>query len=273
MEIWHHIVFNKYDLVDKVLDDLNINYEKTMGLNDYYLISFDIKESDSRWPEIENLLREKDKPDLSYTTTFSNSEILKADFIRLEITHECGYPQPENGWEDITYEGECHKCGAGYKQIHPFHLKEPKLGRNDFFSVYWTYALFCTPNALAVLQNEKISGYEAWPVIKKSSEQTLQSAFQIYCPHLAKPGLAEQDKLKPETCPICGITKYAYHNRGYMHYKQGTFNPNLDIQMTDEWFGSGGHAGFREFIISNRFAKLIIENKWRGIKMTPIELI
>ena len=39
-----------------------------------------------------------------------------------------------------------------------------------------------------------------------------------------------------------------------------------------EWFGRGGHAE-QEILISNRFAKLILDNKWKDVQLKPIKLI
>jgi hypothetical protein len=54
--------------------------------------------------------------------------------------------------------------------------------------------------------------------------------------------------------------------------KQDALPSKLDIFQTYEWFGSG-HNAFREVIISNRMAKLIIQNGWRGVRLKVVEVI
>jgi hypothetical protein len=47
---------------------------------------------------------------------------------------------------------------------------------------------------------------------------------------------------------------------------------NLDFQLTDEWFGSGANAR-REILASQRVVRLILENKWKGAKLVPIQAV
>jgi hypothetical protein len=92
-------------------------------------------------------------------------------------------------------------------------------------------------------------------------------------PNIAEPGLHHQFKIHPEVCPLCGVTKYGVYKRGYIHmYRESLLN-DTDIQMTNEWFGSGTKTGFRQILISNRFAKVILDEKWLGIVLQPIKLI
>ena len=47
----------------------------------------------------------------------------------------------------------------------------------------------------------------------------------------------------------------------------------MDVAVTDEWFGSGARLGYREILISNRFARLILERGWRGVALKPVTLV
>jgi hypothetical protein len=270
MEIWHRITFNRLDGVDATIKSLNIEYKTNPLPGGGYLIHFDIGESDQRWPRVSALVREKNAPDM-FNTVFTREEILNADWIRLMPVFEQGYPQPKEGWEQITYENECSKCGAGYRQKSPFRLeKEPRLGKNNFLCLYWTYTLFCTPKVLEALKTHKISGYEVWEAIIHRTNEPSKIVSQIVIPSVAKPALIDGNKLQPEVCSQCGITKYAYHKRGYMNLRRECILTDVDFQLTFEWFGGGG---FREILISNRLAKLILENDWRGVALKPIDLV
>ncbi len=272
MEVWHHVTFSRLDEVDSTLDEFLIKYKKSSLPSGHYILTFDINESDPRWPAIQRLIDEKGAVNI-VDTEFTETEILAASCARLLPVFQRGYPQPERGWEAETYLGECPKCGIGYTQVAPFRLAgEPKMGLNDFLSLYWTYSLFCKQEIFGDLGSSGIKGYAVWPAIISKGGEHSTIVSQLVCPSLTKPGLAEEDKLKPESCSECGLTKYAYHKRGYMHYKREAVNPDIDIQQTYEWFGSGTKTGFREYLISNRFARLIIDRKWRGIKLKPVEL-
>ena len=277
MEIWHRVGFTSVDNVDAILGKLGIKYKKTPGLpSGYYLITFEIKESDPRWLQIAELMREKGQADLFFDTVFSQEEILSAEWVRLIPIFEQGYPQPEATWvrNPINYEGQCPQCGAGYRQVAPFRLaKESRLGKHDFLCLYWTYTVFCTPRVLEALRAHAIRGYEVWEALLHKTGQPSKLVSQLVFPHVAGPGLLDEDKLQPETCPQCGLTKYAYHKRGYMHFKREALQAEVDILQTHEWFGSGGYGGHREILISHRLARLIVEEGWRGVRLKPVKLV
>lgn len=58
-----------------------------------------------------------------------------------------------------------------------------------------------------------------------------------------------------------------------MHLKREALRSDVDVLLTHEWFGSGGHMGFREILISNRLARLILEKGWGGVALKPVEII
>ncbi|MFZ2361818.1 MAG: hypothetical protein WA040_20945 [Anaerolineae bacterium] len=273
MEIWHRITYNKLDAVEHLLDKWAINCVKSPLPGDGYILTFEIAESDRRWPQIAELLRQKQTLDL-YETFFTSQEIEAAEWIRLSPTFEQGYPAPKEGWELTTYADECPNCGAGYRQKAPFRLaKEPRLGKHSFMSLYWTYTIFTSQQVITALAAADIRGYERWDVLLHRTGQPSQVVSQLFFPEIAEAGLAEEDQLQPETCPQCSLTKYGYHKRGYMHYRRNALRTGVDIQLTQEWFGSGSHIGFREILISNQLARLIMENNWRGVSLKPVKLV
>ncbi|MFZ7131884.1 MAG: hypothetical protein ACOWWR_05960 [Eubacteriales bacterium] len=177
-------------------------------------------------------------------------------------------------WKKTTYKYECpNSTGGAYTQIAPFRLaKEPHMGKKDFLSLYWGRAIFCTNKVLEALKARDIKGYEIWPAIIHKTNRPSQIVSQLYVPNVANAGLADEEKVNPETRPGCKTIKYAYHKKGYMHIKREALLEGVDFQETYEWFGSGG-VGFKETLVSNRVAKLIIDNKWLGVKLKPIKLI
>lgn len=276
MKIWHRVSFTSLDAVDGVIEALGIKYKKTPGLHGYYLLTFEIEESDPRWPQVAELMQEKGKRDLFFNTVFTKEEILSAEWVRLIPTFEQGYPQPEETWVEnpINYEDECPECGVGFRQIAPFRLaREPRLGKHDFLCLYWTYTVFCTSRVLETLKAHQILGYEVWEAIIHRTNRPSQVVSQLVFPNVAGPGLTDVDKLQPETCPRCGITKYAPHMRGYMHLKREAMQPDVDVLLTHEWFGGMPHSGFREILVSNRLARLILEKSWRGVALKPVEVV
>jgi len=277
VDIWHRVAFNADVKPDfkRTVDALGIKYGiSPLPGHVIGLVYFDISESDPRWEQVRELARTEGASDM-FDTIFTPEEIVAAEWVRLRPNFEQGFPQPKEGeWWRITYEDYCEECGAGYRQKTPFRFaKEPRLGKHDFLCLYWTYTAFCTPQVLQVLQAHQVRGYEVWPAVMHRTGELSQVVSQLVVSVVAGSGLVDIDRQQPETCPRCGITKYAYHKRGYMHLRRESLRPDTDIQLTAEWFGSGGHAGFREILISNALARLILENEWHGVALKPVELV
>ena len=60
--------------------------------------------------------------------------------------------------------------------------------------------------------------------------------------------------------------------KGKMYIKRDALSTNLDFIKTHEWFGSGLIA-FRETLISNRIAQLILDEGWKGVRLKVVELV
>ena len=94
----------------------------------------------------------------------------------------------------------------------------------------------------------------------------------MYIPTVAHPGLVGVEDLRRDVCPVCGVTKYYPHMRGVMYLQRTALVPEADILHSHEWFGSG-HAAYREILISNRFAQLILDKGWQGVRLKVVELV
>ena len=273
MKIWHRISLDRED--EEVLIRLGIEYKKSYDPSGDYGLVFSIHEDDPRWPEISHLAEERQTFNFPYTS-FTDEEILAAEWVRLCTGFKRYYPQPKRGmkWKSQTFSHTCESCGLDFDQKAPFRIKkEPQMGKYDFVSPYWTYAIFCTQRVVERLESEGLRGYEVWPVMLHREDTPSQIVSQIVFPHVAGPGLDERDKQDPEPCAECGVTKYAFHRRGYMRVKRSALRNDLDAQLTHEWFGSDTKWGFREILISNRFARLIVEEGWKGLILNTLQLV
>jgi len=95
---------------------------------------------------------------------------------------------------------------------------------------------------------------------------------QLYVPTIANPSVVVEDDLERTICPNCGMTKYHPHMKGMMKIKREALLPDVDFQLTHEWFGHGLLA-WRELLVSNRIANLILDKKWEGVRFKVVELI
>jgi hypothetical protein len=277
MEINHHLGING-DHDKEFFNEVNrlgLKYEvsplpnATIGL-----VTFDIEEADPRWEAIQKMIDLYGAFNL-IETYFTPEEILQSEWNRLLPTYEWGYPQPENNmkWEQLALSGMCPNCGAGYTQIAPLRMKrDPKLGRQHLFSLYWMRSFFCKHEVIDALKENQINGYEVWEAVIHSTNQPSTLVSQLLFPEVTAPGLFEGDKNRPEHCSECGVTKYGYHNRGKLRLHQEAIR-DADFQMIHEWFGSGRKDAFREVIVSNRVARLILSKGWRGVRLKPVDIV
>lgn len=273
MRIRHRITFGHKDGVDAVIEAMDIEYKTSPLPGEGYLIHVDIDESNPVWPQLAGLIRQKDALDI-FDTIFTPEEILSAEWVRLVPVFEQGYPQPEEIWatNPINYEDHCPECGT-FRQTASFRLKKnPNLGKKDFVSLYWTYALFCTPQVFSELEAQGIRGYQVWDAIIHRSDTPSKKVSQLFIPTIANPGLVRVEDLRRETCSSCNTTKYYPHMRGVMYLKRDALVPDVDIIQTHEWFGSG-HSAYREILASNKLARLILDKGWKGVALKVIELV
>lgn len=277
MEIIHQLVFKSREepKLFQFLESTGIKFKAVkLPDNSGLSVSAQIEESNPAWSSMSRFI---DKENIlhSFETIFSEREILDAEWLRVVNVFEHGYPQPENGWikKPNNYGEFCASCGV-FKQTKPYYIfKEPTLGKNKFMSLIWTGdSLFTVPEVIEALKNNQIKGIEVWEVMIHKSKQPARSIFQIFIPEITAPSLIDKESLANSTCSGCGVTKYEYHRYGKMFYKQNGIPQGVDIVRTHEWFGSG-HLAYREILISNRLAKIIIENKWKGLRMKVVQLI
>jgi hypothetical protein len=211
-----------------------------------------------------------------------------------------GYPQPEDSYEKLTYgtEGYCLRCGIGGIQRHPFRLAgEWKARHLHFLQLNWVYdEIFVRPEVRRLLVARGITGIKFGPVTTNRTRTQLKSVQQLLVSRTLRPGLVTKG-LQPVTCkahneegssdgppgvmsagamryslddPYCGRVKY--HSPESLRIRRRAFAGAPDVVKTHEWFGSGGVAS-REILISERVTDLVAAAGWRGLRLTPVEIV
>ncbi len=280
MDIKHRISVNSKNInFLNSITGLNIEYiSNQIPMNGGTLITIIILESNPNWPTVIELIKTQKKFEVYgegdfFETIFSVEEIRNASWLRLKSTFEQGYPQPKGNWpiKQTSYKIICPKC-AIYKQTHPMRLaKEPHLGKKTFMSLIWASEIFCRPIVFHELKTMHAIGYEEWDAIIHKTDKPSEIVRQLYIPEVAKPGLNMVDDLVRNKCPVCGTVKYYPHIKGIMYLKREAIPSNTDFMLTNEWFGFGGLA-WREILVSNRIASLILDMGWQGIRFKVVEL-
>jgi hypothetical protein len=270
LEIWHRITFGHLDRVDSAILDLGLDHKKSPLPGDGYLIHIDIEESNPAWPEVKLLVQKKQSVDIC-DTFFSNEELLASEWVRLAPTYEHGYPLPKDWSVNPINYSECSTCGK-FNQNDPFRMaNEPKMGKNNFFCLYWTYTLFADNQVFDELENNKLVGFSRLDLIIDKNNKPSNKVSQVKFLSTAKAGISQLDNLDPLLCSECKTKKYSPHKRGLMKIKKSSLEKGIDIMESTEWFGSG-HSAYREIIISNKLAKIILVNNWKGVRMKAIYL-
>lgn len=281
MDIKHRISVNTIDVgFLTTIAEIGVEY-KLIQLpgNGGRLITIFIQESDPRWHSVVELVKTQKQFDVYgegdlFETIFSEDEIRKASWLRLISTFEQGYPQPKPYWpiKQLSYEIICPTC-AIYKQTHPMRLaKEPSLGRKSFMSTIWAAEIFCTSEVILGLESIQAKGYEVWDALIHKTGQPSEKVRQLYVPGITSPGVIFDDDFKRISCSVCGTTKYYPNVKGSMKLSKEALLPDTDFMLTHEWFGNGLLA-WREMIVSNRVAQLVINNNWGGIRFKVVEIV
>jgi rubredoxin len=276
MEIWHRITFNasiKPTFLETI-KAMGITY-KTLQLpgSGGLLVFLDIAESNFHWPEVSGLISSLGAADLE-ETFFTEEEIRSAEWLRMICVFEQGYPQPKMSWPFNQPDREllCPKC-AIYRQIAPMHIaKEPHLGKKAFMTTIWTHEIFCIPAVFSGFEEIHAKGCEAWDVILHKTGETSQKVRQLYVPAIAEPGLVFEDQQKRMKCPECSTVKFTAHMRGILRIRRESLIADTDFMLTNEWFGSG-YLAWREIIVSNKVAQLVLDRGWQGVRFKVVEVV
>jgi hypothetical protein len=276
MEIYHRISFN--NLSDQnllgILQSRSIECIITPSLRrkENFLVTFEIQESDPAWDTIKEHVHD-DFLDLIYTI-FSEEEILKSEWSRLTIGYENGYPEPKNSWGiENNYDVLCDHCGL-VRQNALFRIKkEPEFRGNGFLSIYKLVELFCTTQVAEVLLQNEIKGFKIQDVLLHKLDQPAETIKQLVIPVQAKPGLVDKEALEPTLCQKCNTPKYRNHRRGYWKFRKSAFEGiDEDFVFSNEWFGSG-YMAYREFFVTRKVAKIVIDQGWEGVFLQPLLLV
>lgn len=277
MQIVHRISYNAktHSKVGKKLRELGIKPYLSGNERVVLLEYFDIAEDNILWPKVEKILSSSELKISPTWTVFTKEEILAAKWVSIHPDYVWGYPMPDmdGGWKKISYtaDKECSVCGIGLKQIAPINLREePKLKENDFMMINWTFEIFARYSVLKTLIDFGIKGIEILPPIINDTGQnsTLIGQMKVICEN--KPCLIENN-LDIERF-ACGHSKYRGLTRGMYKFVKGGFENVPDIIKTYEWFGNG-HFAMQLTLASAKFVQLYYRNEWKGLMLSPIELI
>lgn len=304
MRLRHHIKDHNKPEFTTALEKLGIRYkskridgtEETPAWNCFDLLVYD---DDPKWPTLRALV-EQHGVRVWHSPIFTSEDVLSAPWLFAHATADAGYPQPENDFEYLSAVFNtancCERCSIGKIQVNPFRLRaEPKNERAHFFAPQWAHqTVFARHEVRDVFKAEGVSGLQYLPPLKHQTGAPLQSIVQLFptttLPHGLVTAVQEQvicsahDKEMRSILTIterrgtggygyCGRIKYHVpYKKRLIHYSRAAFVRSPDIALSAEWYGSGGAAS-QQVIVSNKVARLVLGNGWKGLELEPIELV
>ena len=274
MRIKHRYSFNtrRKEIID-FLDSKNIKYKK-----EPILTSFEIFEDDINWVETKNIMFSNNLTSL-VENKYTKKEITSAEWLRIRGKWRWEYPQPEDEYRSITYSDTnyCHRCGRGLIQKNSFYIKkEPNWEAKKFLQLFWIEDELFVENEIAdKLLQTNLQGFSFLSVRHHKTNDELKTIKQLKIKNIFNEKLVfNKDEInKKIICSKCNKVKYVlFGNAIIKANKKHLDNYHLDILKTEDVFGDGVVAA-RYILISNKFAKLIIDNNWKDIVLEPIQLL
>lgn len=230
------------------------------------LQTFEIAESDPRWPRVAELVERHEAVDL-VRTDFTARECEQAPALQLIPTWHHGYPMPDEdeGYLSATFDlaEYCASCGIGLRQKAPFRMiREPRWGVRSILQLNWVFdAFFVTPSLWRAAFEP--AGIGARPVLDERGTRELSTVVQLDIPSIAPvSGLPSQGS----PCVACG-------RRKHLPWVRGPFPP-VDLGgghavKTNAWFGSGASA-WRAIVISGDLYRRLRALRVRGVGFVPV---
>lgn len=284
MRIWHHVSLDPE--AEEVLQERGLEYKRDHSVNYPHRDDFvpkvnslilDIAEDHPAYMEIKRMVEAGKKLNMVHTE-FTEQEILSAEWLLAWPAHSIGYSLPRgDAWSTRYFECDCIHCGVSWRQIAPFRIsKEPSMRRASFASFWGGFELFCTGEVAETLASEKLRGYETWPVLLNKTRQPVTNIKQLIIQQITQPSLveelAEQNGVRKHMCAECGQVWYNPYVRGMIPLRRDALRQDIDFQLTHEWIGFGRTAR-REILVSQRVAHLVLSRKWKGLYLSPVQLV
>lgn len=305
MQIRHRIVefsgSDQYDVLKAELDRLGARYRISRtgvvhGVESWALECI-VLETDPLYPYYAELAENLGLWD-QVGVYHSPQEIAQAEWL-YAVAGEYQYPQPEDTYIEATYDisAYCPHCGMGARQINPFRLRTDFTQKSAFLGLHWEHdVLFVRPAVRAGFE-QWLSGIEFLHPVVHRTERPIETVYQLVIPTLDGPGLVTEG-LQSVTCvqnneeayvqresgkpfgisgdladhPFCGRVKYHHPSTTEITFLRASLAEAPHTVKCIEYFGSGA-AAHHLILVSRRMADAIQQNRWRGLKLTPVRLV
>lgn len=273
MKIKYRISFreSKSQELLTIIEQYNIKYESLfLPGSTNALISFDVYNDHAAWETISDLVEKYNIPYL-HTNVFSKKEIRYAQWCRVRLINHVGYPQPENKWLStrFTYADYDQENGTFSHQVENFRIKrEPQLKNKHFMDLTWPHETFARREVIEKFKAANIKGYLTRDVLIHRTGEPSREILQIVVPKITEADAILRDH--PVSTTSNGVVKYMPHTHGILEFTRELLAEREDFVLSKEWFGD--RIAFREILVSQRVANLILDNNWKGISLEPVRI-
>lgn len=289
---------------DKFLEEcFNIPCEKRMHAdnNTRFTYLFDVPENHPRFEELLPYLPIPTSCDkkivydentelvlLTHYPQYSEQEYKDAQWLSVRSCFSKVFPE---NLRDVT-KGTCtaYQTSKGYSAMRHTYLignylvKKPvKWGKRFFAAGAYVseYDLFCSQEARKIMELSGLNGVEYEPVRKKSTGEEFSDIYRLnvlnVLPDRAIIPISDMDTY---ICDQCGMRMLGYRDcRGQYGIQRDSVSNNLDFYITQPLFTANATAafpvnGFSKLIVSQRFYRLVLENKMdRSLIFEPISIV
>jgi hypothetical protein len=271
--------------IKKILDEYSLAYSCKENINCVlsafkYELEFNIYEDMEFFDKIQLKLEPFDLLK-NISAEYDKIDMENAEWYEI-YAGEYQYPQPDDDFEYLNYTFDltnyCSECGIGKIQNKPFRLKhEPKQKNNQFWGLFWERdAIFVREETKNILEKENIKGIHFIQPVLHKNNKPIDRFYQLIIETVLDKGL-DQSNVQKITCKLnndenkkyCGRIKYFFPKGDNGIFDKKLFSPNVDFYLSNEYFGSGGHAE-RINIMSKKVHEIIKKNKLKGLRTEPI---
>lgn len=228
--------------------------------------------------EYDYLMNELNKLGIEITeqkdNVYSQAEMNTALLLQIVPNSYCGYPQPEDGYLEASFDINtgCKKCSYGRIQNRPLRLHKPRIGENDIFGVWWLTVLVITTKLKNIIEQEKLTGCEIWPIIDHNKKTEFEDLYQLYISS-ELPTMSSKTNIimnYDHKCDLCG--RGECFMKGDKIYERSSLKAVKDFNLSKEWFGSCLGIWQVPFV-SQRVYRLFQEHDIKGVRFIPVTVV
>jgi len=206
---------------------------------------------------------------------FSKSEMNRAEFLKMNMAGYWGYPKPEDGYLNESYDVStmCPHCGQGIRQVKPLLVGKPgKFGNRDIAALNWEFEWLVTARLRDLIERAGLTGAEFWPLLYFRDRTEIKNISELKVTNILPPMSpnAEFEVRDKENPPRpCGHVPRTFcaHQMKYLRKDLSSF---MDFNLTNEHLGGGWFHLGRSTIVSSAVFRLFNQNKIGRVTFDPV---